>query len=129
MPVLLRGLHVLLVVDDVGSRELLRSALEHAGALVSVVASASAALAALDAIRPDLLLADLGHTDQQPAALITRVRALPGCAAIPSIAVTADDDHDARRRLLDAGYHEHVRRPFDARALCQVVALLAERRG
>jgi CheY-like chemotaxis protein len=128
MPASLRGVHVFLVVDNVQSRELLRAALEHAGALVSMPASPGAALAALDAIRPDVLLADVGDTDQQPAALITRVRALPGCAAIPSIVVTADDDHDARRRLLDARYHEHVRRPIDARALCQVVASLAERR-
>jgi len=101
MPVSLRRLRVFLVVADVESREFQRAALE--------------------AIRPDVLLADVSDTDQQPAALIMRMRALPGCAAIPSIVVTADDDHGARRRLLDAGYHEHVRRPIDARAFRQLV--------
>jgi len=125
----LRGLHVFLVVDDVESRELLRAALEHAGALVSVPASADSALAALEAVRPDALLADVGDTDEQPATLITRVHALPGCAEIPSIVVTADGGCDARRRLLDAGYHEHVRRPVDVWGLCQVVVSVAERRG
>src|SRR5262245_11947550 len=125
----LHGLHVVLIVDDAESRELLRTVLEHAGALVTVAASAGSALTALEAIRPDVLLTDMGDADEQPAAFIARVRALPGCADMPSIVVTADDGGDARRRLLRAGYHEHVRRPVDALELCQLVVSLVERRG
>src|SRR5262245_52025441 len=75
----LHGLHVVLIVDDAESRELLRTVLEHAGALVTVAASAGSALTALEAIRPDVLLTDMGDADEQPAAFIARVRALPGC--------------------------------------------------
>ena len=124
----LRGIHVLLVVDDAESGELLRTVLEDAGALVSVAAPACSALAALEAVRPDVLVADLGDDAVHSSALIARVRALPGCDEIPSIAVTADGGRDARQRLLTSGYQEHVRRPLDVRGLCRLVASLAARR-
>ena len=123
----LRGLHVFLVVDDADSRERMRTALERADALVSVAASTSAALTALEAMRPDVLLADVGDADERQTTFITRTRALPCCAEIASIVITADGDEDARRRLLAAGYQEHVRRSVDASELCQLVASVAER--
>ena len=125
----LRDIHVFLVVDDSGSRELLRTVLEYAGALVSAIDSARSALAALEAIRPDVLITDVGDKGGDPVALIDRVRALPGCAEIPSIAVTADGRHGERQRLLASGFQEHVTRPIDAWELCRLVASLARRRG
>ena len=124
----LRGLHVLFVVDDLESCEPLRAALEQAGALVSVARSAGAAVTALETIRPDVLIADVGDAHEQPARLITRVRALARCAKIPAIVVSGDGGRDTRERLLAAGYREHMRRPVDAQQLRQLVASLAERR-
>jgi len=72
----LRGIHAFLVVDDSESRELIKTVLEYAGALVSAVASARGALSALDAIRPDVLIADLSGEGDIAAALIERVRKL-----------------------------------------------------
>jgi len=125
----LRGLHVFLVVDDADSRERMRAALERADALVSEAASTSAALTALEAMRPDVLLADVGDADERQTTFIMHVRALPRCAEIPSIVMTADGGGDARRRLLAAGYEEHVRRSVNASQLCQLVASVAERHG
>jgi CheY-like chemotaxis protein len=127
----LRDIHVFLVADDSGSRDLLRSVLEDAGALVSVVVSARSAVAALEAIRPDVLVADVTNEAADPVALIRRVRALPGCAEIPSIVVTADGSGEQRERehLLASGFQDHVSRPVDAWDLCRRVAVLAERRG
>jgi CheY-like chemotaxis protein len=122
----LRDIHVFVVVDDSESRELLRTALEHAGALVSVAVSSRGALAALEALRPDVLLADVSDRAADPVALLQRVRALPGGAEIPSIVVTANGDE--RARLLASGFQQHMSRPVDARELCRFVALLAQRR-
>jgi len=125
----LRGIHILLVLDDAESGELLRTVLEDAGALVSVAAPARAAVPALEALRPDVLVADVGDEADHSSALIARVRAPPGCAQIPSISVTADGGRDARQRLLTSGYQEHVPRPVNVWKLCRLVASLAARRG
>ncbi len=125
----LRGIHILLVVDEAESGELLRAVLEDAGALVSVAAPARSALPALEAIQPDVLVADVGDEADHAPTLIARVRAMPGCEEIPSIAVTAGGGREARQRLLTSGYQEHVARPVDVRELCRLVALLAARRG
>ena len=128
-PASLRDIHVLLVVDDPESRELIRTMLEHAGALVSVVGSARAALAALEAIRPDVLLADVSHDGADPVAVIERVRALPWCADLPSIVVTADGSPEERRRVLACGAQAHMPRPIDVWELCRLVASVAGRGG
>jgi CheY-like chemotaxis protein len=128
-PASLRDIHVFLIVDDPESRVVLRTVLEHAGALVSVVGSARSALAALEAIRPDVLVADVSHEDTDPVAVIERVRALPWCADIPSIVVTADGSRHERQRLLACGVQAHMPRPIDASELCRLVASLAGRPG
>jgi len=124
----LRDIHVFVISDDSESRELLRTVLEYAGALVSVAMSERAALAGLEALRPDVLLADVGERDADPVALLTRVRALPDCAEIPSIVVTADGVPGHRARMLASGFQEHLSRPVDTWELCQLVQQLAARR-
>jgi CheY-like chemotaxis protein len=125
----LRGIHILLVVDEAESGELLRAVLEDAGALVSVAAPARSALPALEAIQPDVLVADVGDEADHASTFIARVRAMPGCEETPSIAVTAGGGREVRQRLLTSGYQEHVARPVDVRELCRLVALLAAPRG
>ena len=123
----LRGIHAFLVVDDSESRELIKTVLEYAGALVSAVASARGALSALEAIRPDVLLAYLSTEADNPVALIERVRALPACARLPSVALTSNAARDGRARLLKAGFQEHLVKPIDPWELCRLIATLVER--
>src|SRR5260370_41329760 len=98
----LRGVHVFLVSDDPESRELMKTVLEYAAALVSTAASARGALGALEAIRPDLLLCDLSTGGENAVWLIQHMRALPWGADIPAIVVTTRAARDARQRLLQA---------------------------
>jgi CheY-like chemotaxis protein len=123
----LRGIHAFLVVDDPDSRELIKTLLEYCGALVSAVASARGALAALEAIRPDVLIADLSGDGDAAAALIERVRKLPGAGNMPAIVITARGGRDERQRWLKAGFQHHVLKPVDPWELCRLVATLAER--
>jgi CheY-like chemotaxis protein len=124
----LRGIHVFLVGDDPEARDLMKTVLEYAGALVSAAASASGGLAALEAIRPDILLVDLSADGESAVGLIERVRGLPWGAEIPSIAVSARGGRDERHRLLKAGFQQHVPKPVDPWELCRLVASLAGRR-
>ena len=123
----LRGIHAFLVVDDSESRELIKTVLEYAGALVSAVASARGALVALETIRPDGLIADISGEADSAAALIERVRKLPSAVDMPAIVITAGGRRDERQRLLKAGFQHHVLKPVDPWELCRLVATLAER--
>jgi len=123
----LRGVHVFLVADDHESRELMKTVLEYAAALVSSAASARGALGALEAIRPDLLLCDLSTAGENAVWLIEHMRALPWGANIPAIVVTTRAARDERQRLLKAGFQEHFVKPVDPWELCRRVASLATR--
>ena len=128
MPEALRGIHVFLAVDDSECRELMKTVLEYAGALVSVAASGRATLAALEAIRPDILLADLSSSAADDVTtLIERIRALPACAHMPAVALTSQAARDGRLRLLKAGFQEHLVKPIDPWELCRLIAALVER--
>ena len=121
----LRGVHVFLVADDHESRELMKTVLEYAAALVSSAASARGALGALEAIRPDLLLCDLSTAGVYGTRQL-RLR-LPWGANIPAIVVTTRVAGDGRQRLLKAGFQEHFVKPVDPWELCRRVASLATR--
>jgi len=124
----LRGIHVFLVIDDPESRELMKTVLEYAGGLVSAAVSARSALGALEAVRPDVLLADLGTQGENAVWLIERVRALPGAADVPSVVLTTAGAREDRQRLLKAGFQQYMLKPVDPWELCRLVASLASRR-
>jgi CheY-like chemotaxis protein len=123
----LRGVHVFLVADDPESRELMKTVLEYAAALVTTAASARGALGALEAIRPDVLLCDLSSGGENAVWLIEHVHALPWGADIPAIVVTTRAARDERQRLLKAGFQEHFVKPVDPWELCRRVASLVTR--
>ncbi|RYE86239.1 MAG: PAS domain S-box protein, partial [Myxococcales bacterium] len=70
----LAGMHVLLVEDNLETQQALVWLLEASGAEVSAAASAPAALAALTARWPDLLVSDIGLPGENGYELMGRVR-------------------------------------------------------
>jgi pimeloyl-ACP methyl ester carboxylesterase len=71
------GVHVLVVDDDADARDLITTVLEYCGALVTGVASASAALETLGRVTPDVVLADVSLPNRDGYWLIQQLRALP----------------------------------------------------
>ena len=72
---------------------------------------------------PDLLLLDLRLPDCHGCELLQRMRCIPALAAVPAVAVTAED---TRGDLLDAGFLEVWRKPMDLSAtLARLDGLLA----
>lgn len=123
----LEGVHVLLVEDEPDSRELLKAALEYAGALVTEASSARAALNVLRSVTPDVLVSDIVMAHEDGFWLIREVRALEHGARIPALAVTALGGPDARRRTAEAGFQAQLTKPIDPWELCALVADLARR--
>ena len=122
----LGGVHVLVVDDDAGAREVIAQILESLGARVSLAASGSVALTLLFERKPHVLVADLGMPEMDGFALIEQVRALdPNLGGrIPAVAVTAYATLQDRLRALHAGYQNHIAKPVEAEELAAVIASL-----
>ena len=128
-PALLRDLRVLVVDDEEDARELLQTTLTHYGAAVTTAPTAVAALDAIDRLRPDVLLSDIGMPYEDGYSLIHRLRQRPpGRGGLtPAIAITAYASSQDRAAALAAGFQAHLAKPFDAAQLAALVSELAAR--
>jgi CheY-like chemotaxis protein len=120
----LYGLKILVVDDDLDTRELIDWVLRRAGAEVSAAGSAREALEALEKERFHLLISDIAMPDEDGYALLRRVRALPPerGGRIPAIALTAHSMVQDRLQSLRAGFQSHVPKPVVPEELVEVVA-------
>ena len=93
--------------------------------------SAPAALAILEAHRPDVIVADLGLPRMDGFELVTRIRAHaePGVRRIPAAALTAYARSEDRARALRQGFQIHLAKPVDPSELLAAVASLGGRTG
>jgi len=124
----LRGVRVLLVDDEADARDLVEQVLRLAGAQVHACDSAAAALEALGAFKPDVLLSDIAMPQASGYDLIRSVRNLSDATqrALPAIALTAFARSEDRARVLAAGFQAHLAKPVDSYALIGAVrAVLA----
>ncbi|HEU4889895.1 MAG TPA: chemotaxis protein CheB [Thermoanaerobaculia bacterium] len=125
----LNGTTVLVVDDDGDSLKLVATALEHCGASVIAVESVQAAMDELQSAKPDLIVTDIAMPSEDGVDLLRRVRSLRGSRkSIPMIALTAYTSDDDRRRILDAGFAEHIAKPVAPLTLLGVVAAVANGR-
>jgi two-component system, chemotaxis family, CheB/CheR fusion protein len=127
MPTLL-GLRVLVVDDEAGLLELLKTMLEEYGAQVTAVTSAKEAIAQLRAnpLEYDILLSDIGMPHEDGYALIRQVRALNAelGGQIPAIALSAYARQEEQRKSLSAGFQRHIVKPVEPHRLVSMIAEL-----
>jgi signal transduction histidine kinase len=121
----LSGLRVLVVDDDPDSRELVTTALAHAGAAVTGAATADEALSVLHSAPTDVIVSDIAMPNGTGYDLARAVRAHPRFGMMPLVAVTAYSRGEDRDRARAAGYNAHVGKPFDPANLVGIVAGLA----
>jgi PAS domain S-box-containing protein len=125
----LNGIHVLVVDDDAGTREMLSTALNERHARVTAVASAREALRAIRSSRPDVLVSDIAMPIEDGYSLIEKIRLIEPATAkhIPAVAITAYAREEDRRRALAAGYQSYLPKPIEPAELIAIVAELKER--
>jgi len=123
LPVL-AGVHALVVEDDPDGNELITTILERCGARVTAVGTAAAALEALDAERPDILVSDIGLPDVDGLDLIKIVRNMPLARSMPAIALTAYASRQDAASAIAAGFDAHVAKPVQPRTLGVIIARL-----
>jgi CheY-like chemotaxis protein len=120
----LYGLKILVVDDDVDTRELIEWVLKRVGAEVTSVGTAREALEALEREKPHLMVSDLAMPQEDGYALLRKIRALPPerGGRIPAIALTAHSLVQDRLQSLRAGFQSHVPKPVVPEELVEVVA-------
>ena len=120
----LRGVHVLLICDDVERCELFAQALKYAGALITTCASPDEANAVMERLRTNVLVVEL-RTAHDRARFIAAVRALSSerSGNVPALALTGSHDDDEALRA--GGFQLHLTMPVRAVELCDAVATLA----
>ncbi|HEY9849740.1 MAG TPA: PAS domain S-box protein [Leptolyngbyaceae cyanobacterium] len=120
------GLNVLVVDDDRDTCDLIATVLAQYGAEVTTVNTAFEAINAIEKLKPDVLLSDIGMPEEDGYALIRKVRELEveRGGQIRAIALTAFARDEDRRKAIQAGFHMHVPKPVEPAKLATVVANL-----
>ena len=120
----LYGLKILVVDDDVDTRELIEWVLKRVGAEVTSVGSAREALEVLEREKPHVLVSDIAMPEEDGYELLKKIRALPPerGGRIPAIALTAHSLVQDRLQSLRAGFQSHVPKPVVPEELVEVVA-------
>ncbi|QKQ72169.1 PAS domain-containing protein [Nostoc sp. TCL240-02] len=124
------GLQILIVDDDADTQEFLHFLLQQNGALTTVAASVTEALAVIVKTIPDVLISDLGMPEMDGYSLIRLLRAMPReeGGEIPAIALTAYAGESDRDRVLAAGFQKHIAKPVQPTELITaIVDLLGQR--
>jgi signal transduction histidine kinase len=115
-PAGVRRARILVADDNADMRAYLRRLLAHEF-VVDAVPDGEAALAALRAHRPDLILADVMMPILDGFGLLRQIRASPDTETIPFVLLSARAGEEARVEGLRAGADDYLIKPFTSREL------------
>jgi PAS domain S-box-containing protein len=110
---------ILLVEDDRGNIETMTTYLESRGYRIIVAENGQQAISILEDCasdlveieHPDIILMDIQMPGMDGLEATEHIRQLPGCAAIPIVALTALAMPKDRQRCLDAGANQYMTKP------------------
>jgi len=120
---------ILVVEDEADIAGLIKHTLERdGGAAVSIVSSGDAALKAVDAHPPDLMILDLNLPVVSGSEVCRLVRANAATRRLPIIMLTARTSETDRVTGLDLGADDYVTKPFSIRELAARVRAVLRRR-
>jgi PAS domain S-box-containing protein len=108
--------HVLVADDNADMRDFVERLLGDRWN-VAAVPDGAAALAAVRARRPDVVVADVMMPELDGFALLAALRADPATRGIPVILLSARAGDDATLRAIEAGADDYLVKPFTARDL------------
>ena len=116
------GERVLIVDDNPTNLKLVAYLVKANGYEVDTAADAEAAVAAIQANRPRVILMDLQLPGIDGLELTRRLKADPATRDITIIAVTAYAMKGEQEKAEEAGCDDYVTKPIDTRALPELIA-------
>ena len=125
-PAQARPRRVLVVEDNVDSAEAMQMLLEGMGHSVTVVNDGAEALQVAMAVRPDVVLLDIGLPGVDGYELARRLRDAPETHGAHLVAVTGYGQQKDRARSMQAGFDMHLVKPVDPARLREVVGAAAD---
>jgi CheY-like chemotaxis protein len=120
------GERVLIVDDNPTNLKLVAYLVKANGYEVDTATDADAALAAIAAHRPRVILMDLQLPGVDGLALTRQLKQDPATHDIAIIAVTAYAMKGDQEKAFEAGCDDYVTKPIDTRALPQLIARYAK---
>jgi two-component system, sensor histidine kinase len=111
------GARILLADDNPVNRLLVDELLGMANIHPQIVHTGAQALERVRNQTFDLLLMDIHMPDMDGLTATRHIRALPGCAELPIIAMTASVLQEERDACLEAGMNAHLGKPLDTQQL------------
>jgi signal transduction histidine kinase/ActR/RegA family two-component response regulator len=115
------GTRILLAEDEPITQEISRGLLEDAGLSVDQAEDGMQAVALARQNRYALILMDMQMPNLNGVDATRAIRALPGYAATPILAMTANAFDEDRQRCLDAGMNDHIGKPVDPERLFETI--------
>lgn len=118
------GATILIVENEDSNRTLMEKILSFAGYHCVTACNGQEALDAFDRSLPDLVLTDIAMPVMDGYETAARMRARPGGAEIPIVAVTAHAMSGDREHVLQRGCDEYLAKPYRPRELLEMVERL-----
>ncbi len=119
---------ILLIEDNEANRYLTRFLLERAGHEVTVCSDAAGAFAALERIRPDLILLDIQLPGLDGYEIARRLKTRPEFAHIPLVAITSFAMPGDREKAVQSGCAGYIEKPINHETFAaEIAAYLPER--
>jgi two-component system, cell cycle response regulator DivK len=120
---------ILIVEDNEKNMKLVRDVLQVKGyATIEAVNAEDGIVLARDQ-KPDLVLMDIQLPGMNGIEALKALRADPGTAAIPVIAVTASVMQQDRNQITEAGFDGYIGKPINLKEFLESVRSMLERHG
>lgn len=121
------GKTILIVEDDISTREMIRAALEDFGLSILSEATLAGAMEALKKGKPDLIILDIGLPDGNGLELCLFARGEEGFSKVPVIALTGRTELHDKKKGFDAGVDQYLEKPIVIEELAMWVKALFRR--
>ena len=118
----LKKFRILVVDDDLNTREMLADILRFYGAEVRLAGSAAEARRVYGLWTPQVVISDLGMPDEDGYEFIRSIRVFPGRSTTKAIALTGYVSEKDRQRALTAGYDHFAVKPVDLESLFAIIS-------